>query len=263
MQTGVVGRFKAPIRLRFKETALYFFIKFVSKENTMSVEGETAAVTKVINATPAPERPDLDRLIKEARVMVAEMSPEEREAMFAVQGQNWADSEMKLDRKTGSAVETRIMQHVDEAHKATVPVTPVDDASLIAILVAGLKAAQQEFNVIACEGVTETRSLSDAFERAQAFANRGAVSVGKVLATLSVEAWSREVDAADIGRALKVLVNENPEKHQAALQKPSLRGWFTGQIMKKFEGKVEQSFVSHLVETVFEFTAPSGNPQGT
>lgn len=39
-----------------------------------------------------------------------------------------------------------------------------------------LAEAEEEFNRISCEGVTETRSLADAFDRAKSFADRGAVN---------------------------------------------------------------------------------------
>ncbi|OCJ12515.1 hypothetical protein A6U86_05690 [Rhizobium sp. AC27/96] len=41
--------------------------------------------------------------------------------------------------------------------------------------------AEQEFNTISCEGVTETRSVSDALDRAKFFADRGAISARAAL----------------------------------------------------------------------------------
>ncbi|MDW9531923.1 hypothetical protein RWE87_13530 [Sinorhizobium meliloti] len=42
-------------------------------------------------------------------------------------------------------------------------------------LVKALKAAEEEFNRIACEDITETRNVSEALERCKSFADRGAV----------------------------------------------------------------------------------------
>lgn len=46
-----------------------------------------------------------------------------------------------------------------------------------------LRAAEEEFNRISCEGVTETRSVSDALDRAKAFADRGAIACRRALTT--------------------------------------------------------------------------------
>lgn len=224
---------------------------------TAKEQGATSAKGK-LTATPAPERPGLSRLIEESKAKLALMSPEEKEAMFLAQRQSWANGEMGLDRKPGAATETRIMAAIDEARPRVAVEPSVGDAASISSLVVALRSAEEEFNRISCEGVTENRSVSDALDRAKAFADRGAVAVRVALSQASAENRSVRVDASDIGRALRVLINENPDKHKAALDKPSLRGWFIGQIMKKFEGNVAQGFVSDIVETVFEFTAPVG-----
>ncbi len=44
-----------------------------------------------------------------------------------------------------------------------------------------LMAAYEEFNRIACERITETRSLAEVVERCHFFANRGAVSIRAAL----------------------------------------------------------------------------------
>jgi R67 dihydrofolate reductase len=49
-------------------------------------------------------------------------------------------------------------------------------------LAGALRAAEEEFNRISCEGVTETRSVSDALDRARAFADRGAAACRSALA---------------------------------------------------------------------------------
>lgn len=50
-------------------------------------------------------------------------------------------------------------------------------------LIAAIRAAEEEFNRISCEGVTETRSVSDALDRAKAFADRGAIACRAALAS--------------------------------------------------------------------------------
>lgn len=51
------------------------------------------------------------------------------------------------------------------------------------VAVKALREAEAEFNLIACEGVSETRSASDALERVHFFANRGAVAIQSALSS--------------------------------------------------------------------------------
>jgi hypothetical protein len=223
---------------------------------TAKEQGASSAKGK-LTATPAPERPGLSRLIEESKAKLALMSPDEKEAMFLAQRQNWAVGDMGLDRKTGAANETRIMAAIEEARpNASLIEQPTFDVASIPSLVEALRFAEMEFNLITCEDVSETKSAADALDRVKAFADLGAIAVREALSGPS--SGGLKVDASDIGRVLRVLIDENPDKHEAALEKPSLRGWFVGQIVKKFEGNVAQDFVSDLVETVFEFTAPVG-----
>jgi hypothetical protein len=222
---------------------------------TAKEQGASSAQGK-LTAT-APERSGLSRLIEDSKAKLALMSPDEKEAMFVAQKQSWVKGEMGLDRKTGAANETRIMAAIEEARpNASLIEQPIFNVASIPSLVAALRFAEMEFNLITCEDVSETKSAADALDRVKAFADLGAIAVREALSGPS--SGGLKVDASDIGRALRVLIDENPDKHKAALKKPSLRGWFVGQIMKKFEGNVPQDFVSDLVETVFEFTAPVG-----
>ncbi|MCV9964253.1 hypothetical protein OIU34_20415 [Pararhizobium sp. BT-229] len=66
-------------------------------------------------------------------------------------------------------------------------------------------------------------------------------------------AASPQIDAADIGRALKAMAAENLERYRAAVGKPELQGWFVEQIVANFNGKVTEGYVSDLVLTVFDF----------
>jgi len=63
----------------------------------------------------------------------------------------------------------------------------------IARLRAALKSAEEELSRIDCEGVTETRSIVDAFERAKFFASRSAASIRAVLASPTVKEGSTDV----------------------------------------------------------------------
>ena len=57
-----------------------------------------------------------------------------------------------------------------------------EDSAEVDGLTKALMAAYEEFNRIACEFVTETRSASDALDRCHVFANRGASSIRAALA---------------------------------------------------------------------------------
>lgn len=57
-----------------------------------------------------------------------------------------------------------------------------EDSAEVDGLTKALMAAYEEFNRIACEGVTETRNNTDALERCHTFANRGATSIREALA---------------------------------------------------------------------------------
>jgi hypothetical protein len=197
--------------------------------------------------------------IEESKAKVALMSPDEKQAMFLEQRQSWVRGEMGLDRKTDSQVETRIMAAIEGAPpNAAVTAQPAFDAVSIPGLVAALRFAEMEFNLISCEDITGDESAADALLRVKAFAGLGAIAVREALSQSTEH--SKKIDASDIGRVLRVLIDENSDKHKAALDKPSLRGWFIGQIMKKFEGRVAQTFVSDIVETVFEFTTSANEP---
>jgi hypothetical protein len=220
---------------------------------TAKEQGASSAKGK-LTAT-APERSRLSRLIEDSKAKLALMTPDEKEAMFLAQKQSWVKGEMGLDRKTSAANETRIMAAIEEARpNASLIEQPIFNVASIPSLVAALRFAEMEFNLITCEDVSETKSAADALERVKAFADLGAIAVREALSGPS--SGGLKVDASDVGRALRVLIAENPDKHEAALDKPSLRGWFVGQIMKKFDGNATKDFVSDLVETVFEFTAP-------
>jgi hypothetical protein len=170
----------------------------------MSIKKQDQAETKAhgkLVANRAPERPDLSRLIEESKVKFAAMSPEEKEAMYLAQRQNWAAAEMALDRKTDSSGQTRIIATGDGERTIA---TEAGDVFSIAHLIAALQSAEEEFNRISCEGVTETRSVADALERAKFFADRGAVAARSALCQVTANQGPAKVDASDIGRALKV-----------------------------------------------------------
>jgi Asp-tRNA(Asn)/Glu-tRNA(Gln) amidotransferase B subunit len=167
--------------------------------------------------------------------------------MFRAQRENWVKAEMQLDRKT-EIFDTRLFAQAIN--------TSPQSVTAISTLVSALQSAEEIFNSISCERLTETYSASDALDRAKAFADRGAIDVRFAISKVTSEVSPAKVDASDVGRALRALIDAHPAEHKAALEKPSLRGWFVGQIMKEFDGKVATSFVSDLVETVFEFTAP-------
>ncbi|TAA50920.1 hypothetical protein EXZ48_32330 [Shinella sp. JR1-6] len=56
-----------------------------------------------------------------------------------------------------------------------------------------LMAAYEEFNRIACEDITETRTKTDVLERVHFFANRGATDIRAALST------TRIADSAEAG----------------------------------------------------------------
>lgn len=73
----------------------------------------------------------------------------------------------------------------------------------------------------------------------------------RIRSALSAQAQDVAVDGADIGRCIRSLSVEHPLKWADAENKPSLRGWFVGQVMKHFDGKPDEKRVRELIDIVF------------
>lgn len=74
------------------------------------------------------------------------------------------------------------------------------------VSVKALKEAEEEFNRIACENITETRNLSDVLERIHFFANRGAVAIRSSLSSPvegGTETFTREQMLAEVDRRVE------------------------------------------------------------
>ena len=55
-------------------------------------------------------------------------------------------------------------------------------------------------------------------------------------------------DTGAIEKAVDEVVNSNPDKVAQAKEKPTLAGWFVGQVMKKTGGKANPQVVNELVK---------------
>nr|WP_250808417.1 hypothetical protein [Neorhizobium tomejilense] len=68
------------------------------------------------------------------------------------------------------------------------------------------------------------------------------------------------IDGADVGRALKALVDGHPDNYKAAIADPALRDWFVEKIVEEFGDRASKQFVTDMVHTVFETVlTPVGN----
>ena len=69
-------------------------------------------------------------------------------------------------------------------------------------------------------------------------------------ATIVAERGLRQVtDAGAIAAAVEAVIAANPDKVAQALAKPSLAGWFVGQVMKATGGKANPQAVNALVKS--------------
>ena len=68
-------------------------------------------------------------------------------------------------------------------------------------------------------------------------------------ATIVAERGLRQVtDTGEIEAAVDAVVAANPDKVAQALAKPSLAGWFVGQVMKATGGKANPQAVNALIK---------------
>jgi hypothetical protein len=59
-----------------------------------------------------------------------------------------------------------------------------------------------------------------------------------------------EVHDYEIFDALKAVIEANPEQWEKAQKQTNLKNWFVGQIMKKYQGKIDASRVKVILETM-------------
>ena len=59
-------------------------------------------------------------------------------------------------------------------------------------------------------------------------------------------------DSEDLARQVKAFLEAHPEEVARAVRKPTLAGWFTGQIMKQSQGKADAKQIAALVQEQLE-----------
>jgi aspartyl-tRNA(Asn)/glutamyl-tRNA(Gln) amidotransferase subunit B len=66
---------------------------------------------------------------------------------------------------------------------------------------------------------------------------------------VATEGMKQVTDTGAIEKAVDEIIAANPEKVQQALAKPSMLGWFVGQVMKQTGGKANPAAVNDILKS--------------
>ena len=61
-----------------------------------------------------------------------------------------------------------------------------------------------------------------------------------------------DVPVDHIGKQVDVIIADNPDKWEQAMQRPQLLGWFVDQVIKKINGQADPEYVFQKVRAAFE-----------
>ncbi len=132
-------------------------------------------------------------------------------------------------------------QYVPPSRKQTLPQSPVVDP----ILGPMPAVANSAIVKMISDGVISGKIAKDVFEIAWT-SGRDPVEI------VNTEGLKQVTDTAAIEKAVDEIIAANPDKVEAVKAKPTMLGWFVGQVMKQTGGKAAPAAVNELLKKKLE-----------